>query len=74
MPVFYPQLETGRSYRLRRDLEVRDDRTGSMRHFFLKGTELKVKRLVPEWDQVFVEGAAAPIPLTALTRLVDPVE
>lgn len=66
-------IEAGRSYRLLRELEVRDEKTGTMRAYFLRGTVVKVKRIATEEDRLWVEGTAVPIPMAALQRMVSPV-
>ncbi len=70
----YPVIEAGRTYRLRRNWEIRDEKTGIMKHFILGGTEVKVKRVVPEEDHVYLEGVPLPVPLAAFERAVDPVQ
>lgn len=67
------QLESGRSYRLRRELEVRDEKTGTLKFYFLGGTVVKVRRVIPDEDRVWIEGTTLPVPLIALSRMVDPV-
>lgn len=66
-------IESGRSYRLQRELEVRDEKTGTMRAYFLRGTVVTVKRVSTEEDRVWVDGTPAPVPLAALRRMVTPV-
>jgi hypothetical protein len=69
----WTDIAAGRSYRLKRNFEVRDERTGTLKTYFLKGAVLKVKKVLPEEDQVWVEGSPLPLPLAALQRAVDPV-
>lgn len=72
MPV--SRLEPGKTYRLRMDLEVRDEQTGTLRAYLRRGNILTVKKAEPEQERVWVEGISHPIPDIALMRLVDPVE
>lgn len=70
--MIWTKLETGRSYRLLRELEVRDERTGTMKAFFPKGAVLKVRDIATDEDRVFVDGLTLPIPLGAFMRMVEP--
>jgi hypothetical protein len=65
-------IEVGGSYRLRREFEVRDEQTGTLKVFYLKGTVLKAKRVSVEEDHVWVEGSSLPLPLRTFQRVVDP--
>lgn len=71
--MFWPELEEGKTYRLQRELEIHDDKTGTPRAFLRKGTLIKVRKLDSADDHVFVEGQALPLPLNALRRVVSPV-
>lgn len=66
-------IQPGHSYKLKRNLEIRDEQTGTMRAFYLGGTVLKVRKVVEEMDEVFVEGQPKPIPLAAFQRMVEVV-
>jgi len=66
-------IEVGRSYRLTREWEVRDEKTGTLKSYLLKGQILKVRRVASEEDHVWVEGVSHPLPLSALRRGVAPV-
>lgn len=68
------RIEPGRTYRLRRNWEVRDERTGTIRDHLLKGTPLNVRAVEPDNDRVWVAGLAIPLPLSALSRAVDPAD
>lgn len=70
MPV--KELEAGATYRLRRDLEVRDDQTGTLKEFIKKGTIITIKKVAPEEDQVFIEGVKRPVSPDVLAAVVDP--
>lgn len=63
-----PRVEPGRTYRLLRPFEVRDEQTGTIKHYLLKGAVLNVKRTAPEQDRVWVEGVSLPLPYLALLR------
>lgn len=65
-------IEVGGSYRLRRVFEVRDEQTGTLKVYFLKGTVLKVKRVSVEEDHVWVEGSSLALPLRSFQRAADP--
>jgi hypothetical protein len=69
----FPKIEAGRVYRLRRDFEVRDEKTGTLKDILRKGWELKVKQVKSEEGRVWVEGVALPLPEEPLRRAVDPV-
>lgn len=66
-------IEAGRSYRLQRDLEVRDEKTGTLRAVLRKGTVVAVRRIDADEDHAFLEGLSVPLRLDALSRMVDPV-
>jgi hypothetical protein len=66
-------IETGKTYRLRFNFEVRDENTGTMKQYLRKGAELKVKQVSVEQESVWVEGVSLPLPLEALERAVLPV-
>lgn len=63
-------IQPGSSYRLKRPLEIRDERTGTLKHYVLGGTVVKVRKLHKDEDRVWVEGVPLPIPLSALQRMV----
>lgn len=67
------KVETGHSYRLRRDFEVRNQ-NGTLKAVLAGGTEVHVLRVEPAEDAVYVEGCDLPIPLEPLEMHVDPVE
>lgn len=67
-------IQPGHSYKLKRNLEIREEHTGTMKAFYLGGTVLKVRKVVPEEDQVFVEGQPMHIPLAAFQRMVTEAE
>jgi hypothetical protein len=70
--MFDPIIEAGQVYRLRREFELRDEQTGTLKQYFLKGTELKVRKVAVEEERVWVEGVSLPLPLAALRRVVEP--
>jgi hypothetical protein len=65
-------LEVGGTYRLKREFEVRAEKTGTLKAYFLKGTVLKVKRVDEEEDHVWVEGSSLPLPLQAFRLATEP--
>lgn len=66
------KIEAGRSYRFQREVEVRDEKTGTLRAIIRKGTVLAVRRIDAEEDHAFLEGLSLPMRLDALARMVDP--
>lgn len=69
----FPTLESGRVYRIVRNLEIRDEKTGTLRAFYLKGTELTLRKVAEDEDRVWLEGCAWPVPISSLRRMVEPV-
>lgn len=67
------RLKTGSTYRLKRPLEIRDEQSGTLKHFVLGGTVVKVRKLVQEEGRVWLEGIPLPVPISALERMVDSV-
>lgn len=65
-------IEAGLSYRLQQDLEVRDEKTGTLRAVFRKGTVLTVRRTEPDEDHTWLEGVSVPLRMDALSRMVVP--
>ncbi|MFZ5828012.1 MAG: hypothetical protein ACOY94_27215 [Bacillota bacterium] len=57
--------EVGHSYRLVRDLEVRDEHTGTLKHLIRKGDVVKVKKIEEEMDRIYLEGVPLPAALRA---------
>jgi len=66
-----PKITAGQTYRLRRDFEVRDEKTGTMKHFLPKGTALTVRRIAADEDRVWLEGVPLPVAISALERAVE---
>lgn len=67
-------LEVGRSYRLVRDYEVRDEQTGTLKHFIRKGEVVKVKRIEAEMDRIYLEGVKLPAALAAFRVHIQAAE
>ena len=67
-----PKLEPGRSYRLIRPFEVRDEVTGTIRSILRAHTLVKIKRLDPDADRVWIDAVNLPLPLSALPRHLTP--
>jgi hypothetical protein len=65
--------EVGRSYRLVRDFEVRDEKTGTLKHLVRKGEVVKVKKIEADLDRVYLEGVALPAALAAFSMHIQPV-
>lgn len=63
-------MEVGRQYRLVRPFEVRDEKTGTMRHYLQKDSLLKVRKVSVEEEHVWVDGIDMPLMLDALRQHV----
>ena len=70
--MHFPMLESGRAYRITRNLEIRDEKTGILKTYYLKGTELTLRKVAEDEDRVWLEGCAWPVPLSSLRRMVVP--
>ncbi|HLN64805.1 MAG TPA: hypothetical protein VK464_25045 [Symbiobacteriaceae bacterium] len=70
--MHFPTLESGRVYRITRNLEIRDEKTGTLKTHYLKGTELTLRKVAEDEDRVWLEGCAWPVPLSSLRRMVEP--
>lgn len=64
-------IEAGHQYRLVRPFEVRDEETGTIKEFLLKDRVLRVKRVAPAEDHIWVEGLDWPLPYFALRHHVE---
>lgn len=64
--------EVGHSYRLVRDFEVRDEKTGTLKHLIRKGDVVKVKKVEAEMDRVYLEGVPLPAAMAALSMHIQP--
>jgi len=64
-------IEPGRSYRLVRDFEVRDEATGTIKSVLRAGTLLLAKKTEPGMDRVWVDKVDMPLPIAALRIHVD---
>lgn len=64
--------EVGHSYRLVRDYEVRDEKTGTIKHFIRKGEVVKVKRTEADLDRIYLEGVQWPAALAAFSMHIVP--
>jgi len=65
--------EVGQSYRLVRDFEVRDEKTGTLRHLIRKGEVVKVKKIDADTDRIYLEGVQVPAAYAALQQHIQPV-
>jgi len=72
--MIWPELEEGKRYRLQRELEIRDEKTGTLKAFLCKGAVVKVRRLDPDEEHVYIEGQPLPLPLSALRRMVRAIQ
>lgn len=66
--------EVGRSYRLVRDFEVRDEQTGTLKHLIRKGDVVKVKKIEDDMDRIYLEGVPLPAALMAFGMHIQPAE
>lgn len=65
------EIEAGRSYRLVRPFEVRDEQTGTIRDYLLKGKVIHIRKVATELDRVWVDGVSAPLPYYALRHHLE---
>ncbi|MDF2628598.1 MAG: hypothetical protein K0R39_2429 [Symbiobacteriaceae bacterium] len=65
-------IAAGSKYRLKQDLEIRDEKTGTLRAVLRKGTVVAVKRIEVDEDHAFLEGVGVPLRLDALSRMIVP--
>ncbi len=68
------KAEVGSSYRLVRDYEVRDEKTGTLKHLIRKGEVVKVKKIEAELDRIYLEGVPLPAALAAFQMHIQPAE
>lgn len=66
--------EVGHSYRLVRDFEIRAEQTGTLKYLVRKGEVVKVKKIEPEMDRIYLEGVQLPAALGALGMHLLPVK
>lgn len=64
--------EVGHSYQLVRDFEVRDEKTGTLKHLVRKGEVVKVKRIEADLDRIYLEGVQLPAALAAFSMHIRP--
>lgn len=64
--------EVGQTYRMIRDYEVRDEKTGTLKHFIRKGEVVKVRKIEPELDRLYLEGVPLPAALAAFGMHITP--
>ncbi|HWI64946.1 MAG TPA: hypothetical protein VNT75_24215 [Symbiobacteriaceae bacterium] len=70
--MYWIDLAVGATYRLRHELEVRDEKTGTLKVHLRAGSTILVRRIEAELDHVYVEGISLPLRMSALRRMVQP--
>lgn len=68
------KAEVGKSYRLLRDFEVRDEKTGTLKHLIRKGEVVTVVEVDPGMNRVYLEGLSLPAALEAFQVHIQPAE
>lgn len=66
-------FQAGEQYKLRRDFEVRDYETGTIKSVIRAGQRITISKVEEEVDRLFVEGQTIPLPIGALSLHVDRV-
>jgi hypothetical protein len=66
-------FQAGEQYKLRRDFEVRDYVTGTIKNVIRGGQVITISKVEEEVDRLFVEGETIPLPIGALSMHVDRV-
>lgn len=66
-------FQAGERYKLRRDFEVRDYVTGTIKNVIRAGETITISKVEEEVDRLFVEGQQHPLPIGALQMHVDRV-
>lgn len=66
-------FQAGEQYKLRRDFEVRDYETGTIKSVIRAGQTITISKVEEEVDRLFVEGQPIPLPIGALSMHVDRV-
>lgn len=68
------KLDVGRSYRLVRDYEIHDEKTGTLKYLIRSGEVVKVRKIDEENDHVYFEGVPVPAFYQAFLMHVTPVD
>lgn len=68
------RLTAGHSYRLVRNFEIHDEKTGTLRHLIRAGDVVKVRKIDEEADRIYLEGVPAPAFYRAFRVHVKPVD
>lgn len=66
-------FQAGEQYKLRRDFEVRDYVTGTIKNVIRAGQIITISTVEEEVDRLFIEGQQHPLPIGALSLHVDRV-
>ncbi|HLO03060.1 MAG TPA: hypothetical protein VK191_08135 [Symbiobacteriaceae bacterium] len=66
-------FQAGEQYKLRRDFEVRDYVTGTIKNVIRAGQTITISKVEEEVDRLFIEGQTVPLPIGALSMHVDRV-
>ena len=66
--------EVGKRYRLVRDYEVRNEKTGTLTFLIRKGEVVTVRKIEPEMNRVYLEGLAQPAALAAFEVHIRPAD
>jgi hypothetical protein len=67
-------FQAGEKYKLRRDFEVRDYVTGTIKNVIRKGQTITISKVEEAVDRLFIEGQSIPLPIGALALHVDKVQ
>jgi hypothetical protein len=66
-------FQPGEQYKLRRDFEVRDPVTGTIKYVIRRGQVITIRKIESDVDLLYVEGQQIPLPIAALSIHVDRV-
>jgi hypothetical protein len=66
-------FQPGEQYKLRRDFEVRDPVTGTIKYVIRRGQVITIRKVESDVDLLYVEGQQTPLPIAALSIHVDRV-
>lgn len=68
------RLTVGQSYRLVRNFEIHDEKTGTLRHLIRAGEVVKVRKIEEAADRIYLEGIPTPAFYQAFRMHVKPVD
>lgn len=66
-------FQAGEQFKLRRDFEVRDYVTGTIKSVIRAGQIVTISKVEEDVDRLFIEGQTVPLPIGALSLHVDRV-